>query len=175
MGSRYVAYAGDGRALYQFEALQVVRSGPGEVVVQARPADASQTVGDTNLYLLDIAAQTLSFVATTSWADYTPLAAGGDLIAWTDGFCAVEPGHTRLYSRSRGSILELPEALAPYAVTPEGLLAVGLLGPTGLIEPNTGQYAFYMLGEQAATQATADFKYMVSGLQRGLDSGPCGR
>lgn len=167
-----------GATLLYFEAYKAVPAGPGVLAVATvpRPDDPSaplwQRTGTVNVFLVDIATGKATFVATSHYADPNwPLDANERYVMWTEGYCAVPQGKTRLYDRATSRLIELDASLWA-TFTPKGLIADGAFGPKAFIDPETWQYRAVIRGA-GDTSASASYRYVTAG-QWGGHGGLCG-
>ncbi len=167
-----------GRTLLQFEAYKAVPAGPGALAVATvpRPDDPSAPLGQrtatVNVFLVDIATGKATFVATSRYADPNwSLAANERYVMWTEGYCAVPQGKTRLYDRASSRLIELDASLWA-TFTPGGLIVDGAFGPKAFIDPETWQYRAVIRGA-GDTSASASYRYVTAG-QWGGHGGLCG-
>jgi hypothetical protein len=166
-----------GRALLQFEAYKAVPAGSGALAVATvpRPDDPSaplwERTGTVNIFLVDIGTGRAAFIATSRYADPNwPLAANERYVMWTEAYCGMPAGKTRLYDRRTARMIEVDATLWG-TFTPGGLIADGAFGPKAFIDPETWQYRAVIRGA-GDTGASASFRYVTAG-QSGGHGGLC--
>lgn len=173
----YLADASTGELLLDFEAYAVIPAGRGALAVATVPQltgtrDASgYGTGTTNIFLVDIASGQATFVATSRYAEPNwPLSADDRHIIWTEDYCAVAQGHTRIYDRSTGRISEIDATLWP-KFTPGGLILDGPFGGDTLIDTDTLEYRA-AIPARGDTSWSRDYRYASLG-QFGGHGGLC--
>ncbi len=142
--SRYVLYdAPGGRPVFQFVAGTASLVGPDELVVATVPAG-----GTTNIYVVAIQTQAVTFTATARWTQYNfPLSATKDYVIWNNDYCGGPKGvgHIMLYTRQTKTLTEI-EATQFVTMTPDNLIAVGQFGAKALIDPDLLEYVYVLPG-----------------------------
>ncbi len=168
---------GSGRVLLQFEAYAAVPAGPDALAVATLPAvDDPQAplwrrTGTVNVFLVAIPTGEATFVATAAYADPNwPLAANDRYVVWTEGYCSIPQGKTRLYDRLTSQLIELDASLWA-TFTPDGLVADGGFGPRAFIDPKTWQYRAVIEGA-GDTSHSRSYRYVTAG-QYGGHGGLC--
>ncbi len=161
------------RVVLRFTASNVEPAGGKSVLVATTMTDHQRDangreLGTTNLFLVDIATGRATFVATTTYD--TTYAANDAYVAWTDGLCALDGSHTRIFNRTKGTITELDTPLAP-SFTPDGLILDGFFGGSALIDPATPQY-IAAIPSRGDSSWSRDYHHASLG-QFGGHDGPC--
>jgi hypothetical protein len=126
--------------------------------------DPEFATGTTNLYILDLAAGTSRFVATSRYNLQTlmhnenwPLAADANHVVWTDGYCGPPQGKTRIYDRKAGTITELNEKF--WFTLRNGKLGLGEFGARTVIDPGTLQYLGVLPAVSGDVRWSNDYRY----------------
>ncbi|MBI5284808.1 MAG: hypothetical protein HY874_06905 [Chloroflexi bacterium] len=158
-----------GILLLEFEASQAIPAGHGSLVVATVPVPVGEPNlqgfrhGTTNIFLVDTATGTATFVATGGHVVQFPLAANDEYILWTDNYC--DDGKSRLYDRKTGAITEIDATLWP-AFTPGGLIIAGAFGGNALIDPKTLQYVA-TIPQAGDSSWSPDYRYASLGISLG--------
>lgn len=128
----------------------------------------------TSIFLLDPRTGAAAFISTAQVSEFGYIVlAGRDHLLWRDRICGPEPGATKIYSRSSGVLTEIRAGVDwPTAITPSGLIAVGVFNPTTLVDPETLNVRAVLPTGVGAVNWSPDYRYAVVGQQFGRD-GAC--
>lgn len=103
-----------GELLLAFAAYEAVPAGRGWLAVATEVQYAGPVLvhgfqdGTVNIFLVSIETGESAFIATSTWAQPNwPLVANERYVAWTESYCSVDPGGTRLYDRSTRTTYDL--------------------------------------------------------------------
>ncbi len=158
-----------GVQLLEFEASQAIPAGHGSLVVATVPVPVGEPNlqgfrhGTTNIFLVDIAAGSATFIATGGSFIQFALAANDEYVLWTDNYC--DNGKSRLYDRKTGAITEIDASLWP-AFTPGGLIIDGAFGGDALIDPKTLRYVA-TIPRRGDSSWSPDYRYASLGISGG--------
>jgi hypothetical protein len=172
----------------EFEAWTATLAPDGALFIVTPPGDRQPQggvirgfVAAANILQVDAATGAATWIGSVrgSLANL-PFVANDHFVAWTDEYCdvgdivggtGVSNGHTRIYDRRAGTLVELDEGLFVAALTPGNRLAVGSFGADALVDLDTFQYVFGF--PQTDRTWSADYRYAaVSRL--GGHGGNCG-
>lgn len=164
-----------GAVLLQFDAGGATPAGRGTLAVDTVPVPTGEPDArgyrhaTTNIFLVDIATGTATFVATGNAFVRFPLVADDNYVIWTDGYC--EGGHARIYDRRTHKITEVEASLWPITMA-NGLILEGAFGGRALIDPSTLQYRAALPPGVGDTSWSPDYRYASLG-QYGGHGGMC--
>jgi hypothetical protein len=134
--------------------------------------DPEFATGTTNLYILDLAAGTTRFIATSRYNLQTlmhnanwPLAADANYVVWTDGYCGPPRGNTRIYDRKAGTVTEL--AGTYWFSLRNGRLGLGEFGARTIIDPGTQQFLAVLPDVKGDVRWSADYRYAAVSAPQG--------
>jgi hypothetical protein len=169
-----------GPVLLPFEAYMVKPAGPGELVVATPPTTPRD--GTTNIFIVEIASGQATFVATSRFSVWNwPLAADAARVVWTEDFCGLPPGRTRIYDR-RSEMLTEVDRSDWVELTPDGAIAASRFGfgARWLVDPATLTYivtipelAPGVPGSAGDVSWSPDYRYASHGIVGG-HGGLCG-
>jgi hypothetical protein len=160
---------GSGMPLLEVDAIAAVSAGSRTIAIATvslpigEPNPNGYQHGTTNVFLVDIATGTATFIATGDHFIQFALAAADGYVVWADNYC--DGGKTRLYGRKTGTITEIDATLWP-AFTPGGLIVDGAFGGSALIDPKTLQYVA-TIPQQGDSSWSPDYRYASLGISGG--------
>ncbi|MGE3857527.1 MAG: hypothetical protein AB7G21_11295 [Dehalococcoidia bacterium] len=165
--------------VFVFEAMKVILTGTGEIVLATMPVPDANVPGradgyrgefTSNLFLVNPATGEATFLATARLdSSPFPLVADARFVIWRDRAC--HPNATTwLYDRRTSSLNELTLSGWPIEFTPSGLLAAGTFGPTHLIDLETLTIIAWIPGEPHWSD---DYRYAAVGGQYGAHGAWC--
>jgi len=143
----------DGRVILQLDAYQTAPAGPGALALATEPLAAGEAdergyaPATTNIFLVFLATGEATFIATSpAYPPNWPLIANERYIIWTEDYCGLPQGTTRIYERTSGTITVIDASLWLDGFTPDGLLATGAFGAKALIDPQSLEYTGILPG-----------------------------
>ena len=134
--------------------------------------------GTTNIFIVDIETGAAEFVATATynppafvWPMNWPLIADQDRLVWTESYCGMPQGKTRILARATGDITELDGS--HWLRWHGGFIGLGAFSSYAIIDPATLDYVAAVPPELSGVAWSKDFRYAAVGAVLG-HGGLCG-
>jgi hypothetical protein len=140
--------------------------------------DPQYAEGTTNIFLVNVSTGDAQFVATAAYRPHAfispanwPLIANEDFVVWTESYCGLPQGKTRIYDRATGEITELDSGA--WVRWHGDLIGIGDFSSRAILDPVTLEYVAAVAPELSGVGWSPDLRFAVVGAVLG-HGGLCG-